>query len=207
MADAGRTLESAARHTRGGGAPAPDHDSDYATRTKRVEVEQRRLIQWAQENGKLGRGRRLPPEFGRGGEHQVYSAKSDIEDGADRELVTAYALKRPDGKWSLLVVNRDQQNSHRVRIAFHGTGDSSTSFAGPVETATFGSGQYKWNPPRTRFMAHAEIAAAPTIVAYSNGSADPDGPILRSQQNGSKETLYDLPASSVTVIRGKIALK
>ncbi len=74
MADAGRTLESAARHTRGGGAPAPDHDSDHATRTKRVEVEQRRLIQWAKENGKLGRSR-LPPEFGRGGEHQVYFHK------------------------------------------------------------------------------------------------------------------------------------
>lgn len=72
MAHAGRTLESAARYTRGGGPPAPDHDSDYATRAKRVAVEQRRLIQWAQENGKLGRGRRRPPEFGRGGEHQVY---------------------------------------------------------------------------------------------------------------------------------------
>ncbi len=32
-----------------------------------------------------------------GGEHQVYSAKSDVDDGAGRELVTAYALKRPDG--------------------------------------------------------------------------------------------------------------
>lgn len=71
--------------------------------------------------------------------------------------------------------------------------------------ATFGSAQYKWNPPRTRFMAHAEIAAAPTVVAYTNGTADPDGPILRSQQNGTKETLYDLPASSVVVIRGNVA--
>ena len=75
VADAGRTLESAARHTRGGGAPAPDHDSDLATRAKRVEVEQRRLIQWAQENGKLARGRRPSLEFGRGGEHQVYFRK------------------------------------------------------------------------------------------------------------------------------------
>ncbi len=142
-----------------------------------------------------------------GGEHQVYSAESNIEDGAARDLVTAYALKRPDGEWSLLIVNRDQQNSHRTRIAFHGSGDSAASFAGPVEIATFGSGQYKWNPPRTRFMAHAEIAAGPTIVAYTNGSADPDGPILHSQQNVTKETLYDLPAASVVVIRGKIALK
>jgi hypothetical protein len=114
-------------------------------------------------------------------------------------------LKRPDGEWSLLVVNRDQQNSHRVRVTFSGAVDSVGGFAGPVEIATFGSAQYKWNPPKTRFMAHAEIPAAPTVVAYTNGTADPDGPILRSQQNGTKDTLYDLPASSVVVIRGNVA--
>ncbi|HEY3761344.1 MAG TPA: hypothetical protein VGN23_06315 [Verrucomicrobiae bacterium] len=76
MANSGRTLESAARYARGGGSPAPDHDSDHATRTKRVEIEQRRLIQWAEENKKLGRSHRLPLEFGRGGEHQVYFQKS-----------------------------------------------------------------------------------------------------------------------------------
>lgn len=140
-----------------------------------------------------------------GGEHQVYSAKADIEDGASRELVTAYALKRPEGDWSLLVVNRDQENAHRVRIAFKGDAGPTTSFTGPVEVSTFGSAQYKWNPPRTRFMAHAEIAAAPTVVAYTNGTADPDGPILRSKQNATKDTLYDLPAASVVVVRGKIA--
>jgi hypothetical protein len=144
-----------------------------------------------------------------GGEHQVYSAKADVEDGAGRELVTAYALKRPDGEWSLMVVNRDQQNGHRVRIAFRGAfpekPDSAAGFAGPVEIATFGSAQYKWNPPRTRFMAHAEVAAAPTIVAYTNGTADPDGPILRLKQIATKDAIYDLPAASVVVFRGKIA--
>jgi hypothetical protein len=141
-----------------------------------------------------------------GGDHQVYSAKADIDDGAGRQLVTAYALKRPDGEWSLLVVNRDQQNAHRVRIAFRGDAGSATSFVGPVEMATFGSAQYKWNPPLTRFMAHAEEAAKPTIVAYTNGKADPDGPILRSTQEGNKEAVYDLPAASVVVLRGKVAL-
>ncbi len=140
-----------------------------------------------------------------GGEHQVYAAKSDIEDGAGRELVTAYALKRPDGEWSLLMVNRDQENPHRVQIEFSNTGDSVASFAGPVEIATFGSAQYKWNPPRTRFMAHAEQAAAPTIVAYTNGTANPDGPILRSKQASTKDSVYELPAASVVVIRGRVA--
>jgi hypothetical protein len=140
-----------------------------------------------------------------GGEHQVYSAKSDVDDGAGHELVTGYALKRPDSKWSLLVVNRDQQNAHRVRIAFRGEGNSAASFDGPVEIAIFGSAQYKWNPPRTRFVAHSEIAAAPTVVTYTNGTADPDGPIQRLQRNGTMETLYDLPPASVVVIRGNVA--
>jgi hypothetical protein len=138
-------------------------------------------------------------------EHQVYSAKSDINDGAGHELVTAYALKRPDGQWSVLAVNRDQENGHRVRIAFHKDDGATLQFAGPLEIATFGSQQYKWNPPLTRFMAHAENAAARTIVTYTNGTADPDGPILHSRQNAAQETLYDLPPASVVVVRGKVA--
>ena len=76
VADACRTLESAAHYTRGGGAPAPGHDADHASRSKRVEAEQRRLIQWAKENGKLSRSRRVPPAFAHGGEHDVFFQKS-----------------------------------------------------------------------------------------------------------------------------------
>jgi hypothetical protein len=76
VANARRTLESAAYFTRGGGAPAPDHDADHASRASRVEAEQPRLIEWAKENGKLGASGRLPPVFARGGEHQVYFQES-----------------------------------------------------------------------------------------------------------------------------------
>ena len=69
MADPRGALESSADFTRGGGAPAPDHDATYASRTKRLEAEQRRLIQWAKENGKLGSSGRRPPVFAGGGEH------------------------------------------------------------------------------------------------------------------------------------------
>jgi hypothetical protein len=75
LADARRTLESAAHYTRGGGAPAPGHDADHPTRSKRVEAEQRRLIQWAKENGKLGSSGRRPPVFAGGGEHNVFFQK------------------------------------------------------------------------------------------------------------------------------------
>jgi hypothetical protein len=139
-----------------------------------------------------------------GAAHEIFSAKSDVEDGAGHELVTAYAVKRPDGQWALMAVNRDQQNAHRVRIAFAGA-SGSQNFAGPVEIATFGSGQYQWHPAQTRFMAHAESGAKRTITAYTKGEADPDGPILRSTVKAERDTEYDLPAASVTVIRGRVA--
>jgi len=139
------------------------------------------------------------------GEHEVFSAKGDVDDGAGHALLTAYALKRPDGQWSLMIVNRDQQNSHRVQISFtdQDTGTAS-SFSGPVDIATFGSGQYQWHPALTRFMAHNELPAVYPVVAYTQGNADPDGPVARSKQTVGKDTLYDLPAASVVVIRGKI---
>jgi hypothetical protein len=137
-----------------------------------------------------------------GGDHQVFSAKGNVDDGAGHELVTAYAVKRPDGQWSVMAVNRDQHNPHKVRIAFKGEGDA--GFAGQVEISTFGSAQYQWHPSLTRFMAHAEHAAERTVVAYTKGTADPDGPIAHATVNAAKDTMYDLPAASVVVIRGKI---
>jgi hypothetical protein len=139
-----------------------------------------------------------------GGEHQVFAAHSDVEDGADHELVTAYVVKRPDGKWALMAVNRDQQNAHRVRIGFNGPADKESSFAGPVEVSTFGSAQYQWHPAQTRFMAHAENSGERTIVPATMGHADPDGPIARTTLTAGKETMYDLPAASVVVIRGSV---
>ncbi len=140
-----------------------------------------------------------------GNEHQVFAAKSDVQDGAGHELVTAYAVKRPDGKWAVMLVNRDQQNAHQVRIAFDGPADKASGFAGPVEVSTFGSAQYQWHPAQTRFMAHAENAAQPTIVATTRGAADPDGPIVHTKLSGEKNTMYDVPAASVVVIRGSLA--
>jgi hypothetical protein len=140
-----------------------------------------------------------------GGEHQVFAAKSDVQDGAGHDLVTAYAVKRPDGKWAVMAVNRDQQNAHRVRIAFEAA-DKTGGFAGPVEVSTFGSAQYQWHPAQTRFMAHAENAAQPTIVATTRGTADPDGPIVHSKVTAERDAMYDLPAASVVVIRGNVSI-
>ena len=77
MADSTRTLEACAYHTRGGGAAAPDHDADHAARQSRVVAEQKRLVRWAEENGRLRRRHHPLPEFARGGEHLVFYRQSN----------------------------------------------------------------------------------------------------------------------------------
>jgi hypothetical protein len=138
-------------------------------------------------------------------ENQMFPAQSDVTDGAGHALVTAYALHRPDGQWSIMAVNRDQENAHSVRIAFQG--DAVNSFAGPVDISIFGKAQYQWHPASTRFMAHAEHAGEPPVIVNTKGMADPDGPPVHRQQNAAKETTFELPAASIVVIRGKIGAR
>jgi hypothetical protein len=121
------------------------------------------------------------------GEHRVFPVTSDIHDGAGNLLVTAYALQRPDGEWSLMVVNKDQENSHRVHITFEDrNGGRDSHFEGPVNAITFGTEQYRW---------HSNV---------NGGTADPDGPAARSMITADAMTTYSLPKASVTVIRGKL---
>ena len=122
-------------------------------------------------------------------EHRLFRAASDIKDAAGHVLVTAYAVLRPDGQWSLLVINKDHENPHPVRIAF---GDSDAklerSFTGSVTMITFGKNQYQWHPNRKQ------------------GYADPEGPAATSIVQATPEAVYSLPPASLTVLRGKITL-
>jgi hypothetical protein len=119
------------------------------------------------------------------GEHHLFNAASDIVDGANNNLVTAYAVQRPDGDWSLLLINKDQENSHSVKISFDDSTQAAAGhFAGPLTVKTFGKAQYQWHPATL--------------------TADPDGPIATSTINADANTSYDLPAASITVLRGHL---
>jgi F5/8 type C domain len=121
------------------------------------------------------------------GAHRLFHAASDIQDAAGHVLVTAYAALRPDGQWSLLIVNKDQENGHTVRIAFDGLKPGGEGrFDGPTKMTTFGSAQYQWHP------------------GTMTGKADPDGPPAHSTIAASPETQYELPAASITVLTGTV---
>src|SRR5438034_294977 len=124
----------------------------------------------------------------RAGVHHMFPSSTDIKDSDGNVLVTAYALHRPDGNWSLMLVNRDETNPHTIRIVFE---DSRTkrnaSFAGPVTLVTFGSEQYVWKNDGP------------------NSHADPDNPQAATAIVASSQTKFTLPKASITVLRGKVA--
>jgi hypothetical protein len=145
-------------------------DEDFRIRGHTAQYFASRLInlEWLQKGG---------------GAHQMVLASSDVKDDAGNVLVTSYAVRRPDGDWSLLLVNRDGSRSHDVRLVFDGMGAGRTGFAGPVRVVTFGRGQYEW-------QADASLPGP-----------QPDGPWVVSTSRGDVVTL---PQASVTVVRGRV---
>ncbi len=119
-------------------------------------------------------------------EHRVFPVASEAIDAAARTTVTAYAVQRPDGQWSLLLVNKDPRESRSVRVAFRDAeAQRDLSFSGDVAITAFGAENYAWHPNGPA------------------GYADPDGPIARESRPGSPG-VFVLPRASVTVLRGAI---
>ena len=124
----------------------------------------------------------------RSGVHTMFKSSTDIKDNEGNQLVTTYAVHRPDGNWSLMLVNRDETNSHTVRVAFEDSrGRQTASFSGPVTFVTFGSEQYVW------------------INDGVNSHPDPDNPPRGMTMAADAGTTFTLPKASITVLRGKLA--
>jgi hypothetical protein len=121
----------------------------------------------------------------RAGVHKLYPATCDLKDAAGHTLITAYAVTRPDEAWSLMLINKDQSNSHDVRISIALPGTPDRSFSGPISLVTFGSDQYMWKSDGP------------------NGHPDPDLPPQSRTLAAGTQTVT-LAKASVTVLRGKI---
>jgi hypothetical protein len=123
----------------------------------------------------------------RSGTHYMFPAATDIKDADGNVLVTSYAVRRPDGNWSVMLVNRDENSSHPVRVIFQDPKNKrENSFSGTVTLATFGSDQYVW------------------INDGPNSHADPDHAPVATTIQANGQTVYMLPKASITVLRGKV---
>ena len=123
----------------------------------------------------------------RSGLHRMFPSTTDIKDSEGNVLVTSYAVHRPDGNWSLMLVNRDQNHPHMVRVVFEDSASHRQKFfSGPVTLVSFGSEQYVWKEDGR------------------NSYADPDGPPAGATVPGGPQATFRLPKASVTVLRGRV---
>ncbi len=114
------------------------------------------------------------------GEHELFKATVH---GAGRDgLLSAYAVRRPDALWSVMIVNKDSR-PHSVAIAFGGK-----RFNQMVTRTTFGSAQYVWR----------------SNDAQSH--PDPNDPPATTTMKANTAGVYTIPAQSITVLRGRISL-
>jgi hypothetical protein len=115
--------------------------------------------------------------------HELFPAASDLKNTQGEQIVTAYALHRPDGLWSLMLVNKDPDQAHEVKILFQ-KGSSTGPFIGPIQVVQFSSDQYQLSSDREkpfplRSDPPARFMATPTAA-------------------------ISLPSYSLTVIRGSV---
>lgn len=123
----------------------------------------------------------------RSGLHIMFPSSTDIKDSDGNVLVTSYVVQRPDGNWSLMLVNRDETSPHSVRVVFENSKSKGNAmFSGPVTFVTFGSEQYVW------------------INDGPNSHPDPDNPPVATTIVANPQSVFTLPKASVSVLRGKV---
>jgi hypothetical protein len=115
--------------------------------------------------------------------HELYRVTSDLKNAQGEEIVTAYAVHRPDGMWSVMLINKDPNQAHDVKINFQRASQRHV-FAARTEVFQFWRAQYELNsdPEQPRPIK----SDAPLRFTLGQSSS------------------LSLPPYSLTVVRGEL---
>lgn len=122
-----------------------------------------------------------------GGAHTLYPA------AATAPLVAAYPVLRPDGRWAVMLINKDPKRAYRVALDFLKDNAAAPSpFAAPFEKLTFSSRQYEWKDLGAKgYPVRSDPPARETVTPKPAGSLVTIPPwsltVLRSGTGGSVE--------------------
>ena len=108
-----------------------------------------------------------------GGVHRQYAVRVEQSGAPGKDsLLSAFALRRPDHRWSLLLVNRDPSRERVVDVRIAATsGARGRALRGPVETWQYSSAQYEFqedaengHPVRSLPPVHTTTVKAGTVT-------------------------------------------
>ena len=129
------------------------------------------------------------------GVHEIYAATSNVRDARGNELITAYAVHRPDGLWSVMVINKDPQRTYEVRPFFR-VGKASGSFAGTLDVFQYSKQEYVLGGTQNHPRPIKADGPSHKIIRLRN----PGGSATRDEADH-----LSLPPYSLTVVRGRLS--
>src|SRR5215470_11164059 len=114
------------------------------------------------------------------GLHELYPAIVRSPKQPELKTLTAYAVRRPDGLWSVLLINKDPDQTYEVRIGFE---NNELVYSTPLELFQYSSAQYMLNTDASNPVPIKNDPPSSTIMNRSN------------------EDRIELPPYSLTVVR------
>ncbi len=112
---------------------------------------------------------------------KLYPVNSSIKNNRNQQLVSAYALKRPDGKFGLMLINKDEFSPIHIFIQIKDIQTSNIHYLNNhLEIFQFGKKEYHWNADE------------------ENGKPFPNNPPTKISNNRNGEII--LEPYSITVI-------
>ena len=116
--------------------------------------------------------------------HKLYTARAQSTDAKGRPFVTAYPLRSPDGRWAVMLVNRDERRAHRARVVFRGAQAIDEVFGAdqPLSAVQYAPADYVWldrgpasrpirdRPPTRYAIVGGSIALPPFSLTVVRGA-------------------------------------
>ncbi len=66
------------------------------------------------------------------GANEIFPAWADLVDAAGRNVITAYAVHRPDEKWALMLINHDLHAAHPIHLVIEDANHAQRAFTGQI---------------------------------------------------------------------------
>ncbi|HEY8226024.1 MAG TPA: hypothetical protein VIG25_12155 [Pyrinomonadaceae bacterium] len=121
------------------------------------------------------------------GWHELYPVAMSGPHRQSFSILSAYAVHRPDDLWSVLLINKDPDETYRVQVRFQRTNRRPVfTFAAPLELFQYSSAQYILNNDASNPVPIRNDPPSYTIL------------------NGAKTSSIEVPPYSLTVLRGRL---
>lgn len=123
------------------------------------------------------------------GVHEIYPAAADVLNERGEELVTAYAVKRPDGLWAIMVINKDPIRTFDLRpVIKTRIAPRSGYFKGRIDIHQYSREQYALGGPQHQ--------------PYPVKADEPEHRFVDVRED--QPLNISLPPFSLTIIRGPV---